>query len=178
MKGFPSDKVSFMRLILALAAALTLSGCMTVEDFLDMPDAARAEYVCAKTPGLSELDDELDKLRTRYRTAEDNLARGYAVHRDCRDVRVPVSEPPRNCRRDHHGRTICDPPRTRIETRCRELPVAIDSRLEQSKSADARRRYDEVKARRDALYRSCYDKAVLLPPQQAFWYWDNGLIPQ
>lgn len=160
-----------------LAAAAMLSGCTTVDDFIAMTPQQRAETVCRNAPQVKALAQQYEANASAAQTARENLERGYLLHRDCRWVRVPDGSHT-DCWRDRHGNTHCDTrPKFRDVQECRDIPVTIDRTAETAKLNQATAAMEAVKNQHAELYTPCLERAARLLPQDAFYFYDNDLMP-
>lgn len=160
-----------------LAAAAMLSGCTTVDDFIAMTPQQRAETVCRNAPQVKALAQQYEANASAAQTARENLQRGYLLHRDCRWVRVADGSHT-DCWRDRHGNTHCDTrPKFRDVQECRDIPVTIDRTAETEKLNQATAAMEAVKKQHAELYNPCLERAARLLPQDAFYFYDNDLMP-
>lgn len=169
-----------MRKSLLLAAAATTmlaTGCTTVDDFIEMTPQQRAETVCRNAPQIRALAQQYEAYAAQANAAQTNLTRGYLLHQACRWVTVPDGAHT-DCYRDKHGNQHCDTrPRYRRVQECREIPVTIDRVAETNKLTQAQQAAAAAQQQHAALYQPCLERAITLLPQQAFYYYDNNLLP-
>ena len=95
-----------MRKLLLSTITVTafLSGCTTLDDFIEMTPQQRAETVCRNAPQVKSLASQYETYADAAATARENLRRGYLLHRDCRWVRIPDGS--HTATRDRDGVTL------------------------------------------------------------------------
>ncbi len=76
-------------LLSTLIVTAVLSGCTTLDDFIEMTPQQRAETVCRNAPQVKSLASQYENYANVAAAARENLRRGYLLHRDCRWVRIP-----------------------------------------------------------------------------------------
>lgn len=164
-------------LLSTLIVTAFLSGCTTLDDFIEMTPQQRAETLCRNAPQVKSLASQYETYADAAATARENLRRGYLLHRDCRWVRIPDGSHT-DCWRDKHGNQHCDTrPRWRDVQDCRDIPVAIDRTAETAKEKEAAAAAAETQKAHDDLYLPCLERAARLLPQDAYYFYDNDLMP-
>ena len=167
-----------MKKLAALLSAVVLSGCTTVSDFIAMTPEEMAVKTCSNSAVLAAEADELKRLAELIAAADGNIARGYALHRQCIDQEVPYTTQG-NCWTDYFGNLRCSQyTSTRTVTSCTDVPVAVDVDEERRKSAQYKELFARMMERNKAHVAECYNRVLEMSPQEAFELWEKRGYPQ
>jgi hypothetical protein len=157
-----------------LIVIVLVAGCTTLDDFAAMSPQQRAQNVCPNQQDFKVITRQASSLREEIRVAEEIIARGYAIHQQCQEIRVqiPSGVPNRTECTRFGSSVVCEeriaPPITRSETRCTETPVVISIAEERIKLEDLKRRLADSEGQREATFDECYDRVITLSAEEAF----------
>lgn len=163
---------------LCLSGAL-LSGCTTVDDFRAMAPAQYAALACSEVDEVQSYQSALASEYERLKHLRGNVERGYALHRDCRMVRVPDGAVTRCRPAGPDGRrSICETiPRWRTVEECHDIPVPINVAEERQKLEASEARYKALQEKASAFESACREAVERLSPDDAYQIWESGRAP-
>lgn len=157
-----------MRLFFYLTV-IFLAGCTTLDDFKAMSPENRAINVCNKQSNIISLASERDSYKNSISSANQALALGYRVHRQCYQVEV-YGNATTDC--SMFGSNIrCTEYRPKTyQTKCNETPVSIDSNLERSNIQSWTEALKTLESRLSYEYNICYQNVLKMSAEEAYEY--------
>ena len=164
--------------IVALVSALLLSGCaVTLEDFMMLTPEERARQVCSNAEAVRSLNAQITALARTKAQTEADLARGYKLHRECREIPVQVGSRT-HCRDVPGGRDCRTTPEIAYQTQCRDIPVALNLELERQKLAEINSMLPTLTQKLSTMSDACYRATLLMPAAMSYEYYRSGTMPQ
>ena len=166
------------QLALLISLCFTLSACTTVSDFIEMKPVDRGFKTCENAKPFKEGLKDIKALSKLINTAQGNIARGYALHKQCVDQEVPYTTTG-DCYYDAWGHMQCNQyTSTRTVTSCHDVPVSIDVNAEQKKLDKYQKVYKEWSDTYSKALEVCVQKVSELSPEKAFELWENEELPE
>jgi hypothetical protein len=143
------------------------TGCATVDDFRKMSPTQRAEIACKNKNEFKSLADQKRQYGEAISVIQTNLARGYSVHTQCRNV-VTSGAATTSCS-GSYGFTTCTESRPK-ETKqvCQETPVSLNFDLERNKLSQYQASFRTLDEKINSLWNSCISYVSRLSSEDAY----------
>ncbi len=164
------NKLAFIIPLIFLNACTQLK----LEDLQKMSTAERADYLCLNDSSVKEYQNKKNGYNSIVNQINQDLTRGYKIHRSCRNVSVQTSTSVHCNSYNSSGsiQTDCQQnPNTEEHQECTETPVSIDTALEKQKLIQYTAMANVAEKQVLQLYDLCYEKTILMSPEEAYQFY-------
>lgn len=151
----------------SLVGLLTLTACVTVQDFRDMSPHERAVKVCDQRGDIRALRNDILTLEQSMASSSQALRRGYRVFSDCEEYEVQTGTRT-ECKTLDYGVECEEHILWETRSRCTDTRVPVDAALERSNLNVWEQELAATRATLDSEYQGCYDFVLELTPEEAY----------
>lgn len=154
-----------------LFALLLLCGCTTVrEKFQTMSPDERAVAVCKRKKDIQNLQGRIASLKDSINNSQNDLARGYKIHRQCQQVEV-YGNSSVTCTTVGSQVTCNEKKPVSYKQVCTETPVKINVELEKENISNWSQSVTSLSDQVKAKWRKCYEFIYPLSADDAYEYY-------
>lgn len=159
-----------MRYLLLIVSVIFILGCTTTNDLRRMTANERATEVCKRQDNLRGLTKQIQELQNSVNESKSALQRGYKIHEQCGRVEIK-GDALLSCDKFGSG-TYCNEIQPKsYETRCSEMPVAINPELEKENIKKWSESIDLLKEQIKEKFKDCYRFMYSLTAEEAYKYY-------
>jgi len=156
----------------SLVGLLTLTACVTVQDFRNMTADERAVKVCDQRSDIKALQTDVLSLEQSMASSSQALRRGYHVFTDCEEYEVQTGTRT-ECKTLDYGVECEERILWETRSRCSDTPVPVDAALERSNLNVWQEELAATRAILDSEYQDCFDLVLELTPEEAYQRYRN-----
>ncbi len=155
-----------MKLFIASVIAFLLNGCTSLEDFQKMSPESRAHKTCNNDVTVRHYKSQVYQLTNEINQIDALLLKGYRTHENCTVI-------------TYESNTLGDEKdkqKNSIKKICTEVVIPLTNYTydhEKNKKSELMTNLGNAKSKKQQNFDQCYQKVLLMTPEQAFTRFDN-----